>query len=367
MNVLYISKLYSASGNGVIGALQTEIAGLKKHCNVAIYNLGVDISIENFELIYNAKDYNSLDSLPVPFNKPDLVVFEEIYKWEYIRIHKELIKKSIPYIIIPHGSLVKREQKRKFLKKKLANILFFNHYVENASAIQFLNIQEEKNSIYNNKKTIVIPNSINTNTIIINNKVQNKRKEEKINFVYIGRYSIYTKGLDLLVNMCKKYKNYLEKNKIIFNLYGKIDNASQKDFNKLKKLVNNNSLSNIIVLHDAVYGSQKTNVLKKADFFIQLSRHEGQPMGIIEALSFGIPCIVTYNTSFGDYCMDNECGIAVEENIDSIYEGINKLIVFSDFTIIKYSKNARKNSINDFSIDNVGKKTIEEYERIIKE
>lgn len=40
-------------------------------------------------------------------------------------------------------------------------------------------------------------------------------------------------------------------------------------------------------------------VLLQTDLFIQTSRHEGMPMGLLEALSIGVPCLVTVGTSLG--------------------------------------------------------------------
>ena len=152
MNVLYTCKLKTAKGNGVIEALKTEVKGLSKYANVGVFDLGSNISIDGFRNIFYCNKYESIEKLPSPFNHPDIVVFEEVYKFEYISIYKTLLLNKIPYAIIPHGSLVKKEQKRKFVKKKTANVLFFRSFVKHANAIQFLNEQEKKNSIYKKSK-----------------------------------------------------------------------------------------------------------------------------------------------------------------------------------------------------------------------
>ena len=89
-----------------------------------------------------------IDKMPEPFNKPDLVVFQECYRKWYIKIGKQLEKKNIPYIIIPHGELGKEAQQSKHLKKVLANLVFFNRFTDKALGIQCLSQrlrQEEDN------------------------------------------------------------------------------------------------------------------------------------------------------------------------------------------------------------------------------
>ena len=55
---------------------------------------------------------------PAPYNSPDLVVFQGVYFIDYYLISKDLVKRNIPYIIIPRGSLTRGAQKLNLLKRK---------------------------------------------------------------------------------------------------------------------------------------------------------------------------------------------------------------------------------------------------------
>ena len=46
-----------------------------------------------------------------------------------------------------------------------------------------------------------------------------------------------------------------------------------------------------------VYGDNKVKVLLDTDIFILTSRYEGMPMGVLEAWSYGIPCILSDGTN----------------------------------------------------------------------
>ena len=71
----------------------------------------------------------------------------------------------------------------------------------------------------------------------------------------------------------------------------------QRDSNKGKETlitkIEESGLEKIVLIKDEVYGEDKEKVILESDFFILTSRFEGHPMALIEALSYGLPCLVT--------------------------------------------------------------------------
>ena len=55
---------------------------------------------------------------------------------------------------MPHGALSKGAQRKKRLKKSIANLLFFNDYINNAVAIQYLSDKEKAESRFGKVKFI---------------------------------------------------------------------------------------------------------------------------------------------------------------------------------------------------------------------
>ena len=70
---------------------------------------------------------------------------------------KELIKKKIPYVIIPHGSLSIKSQRHKYIKKKIGNFLIFNRFIKRANFIQCLSQRELLETKFDVQK-FVVPN-----------------------------------------------------------------------------------------------------------------------------------------------------------------------------------------------------------------
>ena len=357
MNILFIAKPLSKKGNGVVSALKNELKYLQEYENVALLNLGVKLDKDIAKVIYNSDKYQTINSLPKPFNKPDLVVFEEVYKLEYIKLYNECLKYKIPYVIIPHGCLVKVEQNNKKLKHMVANVLLFNRFIKKASAVEFLNEQEKTNSHFKYKKAIIIPNAID-----IKKRKYNKDKDS-FKFIYVGRYDVKVKGLDLLIRTFINMKEWCLNNNIILELYGpKVESI---DLENLKQEIKFAKCQKLIKINGPVYGNEKEKVLQESSVFIQTSRNEGQPMGIIEALSYGIPCVCTYETSFGKYCNENKCGLGVNFDENELRDAIKR--IFDDKEYLKLcEKNSLKKTKENFDLKKVTEKTLKIYKEIIK-
>jgi len=47
-------------------------------------------------------------------------------------------------------------------------------------------------------------------------------------------------------------------------------------------------LQNVVYINDGIFDDEKEKKQLESDFFILTSRFEGHPMGLIEALSYGL-------------------------------------------------------------------------------
>ena len=80
---------------------------------------------------HDLDDYpdESIKKLPAPFNKPDIIIIEQLYNIIGSPIRKDLKTLNIPYVIIPRSEFTVKAQKRKWLKKRIANFLLCNKYL----------------------------------------------------------------------------------------------------------------------------------------------------------------------------------------------------------------------------------------------
>ncbi|OLS38883.1 hypothetical protein BTR22_04320 [Alkalihalophilus pseudofirmus] len=323
MNIVYISSLSGNKSAGLTYSVPVQIENQSKIDNVFWYNLNPNYSRDTIgDLKCNSiVEYPnvSVANLPTPFNNPDIVVFEGFYFSNYYKIARELKNKRIPYIIIPRSSLTRDGQNAKSIKKRVANLLFFNSFARNAKAIQYLTEEEYKQSGDSwNETAIIIPNGT---------KKKSRVKEWDNNTcnlkgIFIGRLDIYQKGIDLLIEACRTLKAELKDFKCTIDIYGPDQNGTKKE---ICDLISRYGLEEHIHVYDAIFDNEKEKVLLESDFFVLTSRFEGHPMGLIEALSYGVPCLVTKGTNMLDELSDAKAGWTASTNVESITEAMRNI------------------------------------------
>ena len=217
-----------------------------------------------------------------------------------------------------HGSLSKQNMQESTIKKKIANYLIFNRIIRGATSLIYLNEQEYNNSTVNsvNPNHIIIPNGC---FIPSKDEISLNDSDSKTEIIFLGRISRIHKGLDFLVDGLRILSTYKESRNIHCSIYG---SGTEAEVNWLKKEAS--TLGNLVNIHSAIYGDEKNTVFKNADIFILTSRYEGFPMAILEALSYGIPCIVSPTTNVSDIIENNDCGWVTSLNPQEIASTILK-------------------------------------------
>ena len=351
ITVLHVTDLSTINSNGVAVAVKQYLKYEKNKANVAVYNCNKDVKCGGVK-VFNRKNYRKISDLPGIYSHPDLVIFNEVYKPRYIRMYKWCRKNNIKYIVIPHGCLTRGDQEKKKLKKKVGNALLFNNFLKNASAIQFLSDGEKNNTDFRPKNSIVRGNGV---------EKCGENSPSTVNVVYIGRYDINHKGLDIILDTCQAYGEWFRNNNVSLELYGK---ETGSDKHKMIETVNKYLISDFVHINGPIYNLEKEKVLSGAYCFIHSSRYEGQPMAILEALSYGVPCMVSQGTNMAKYIDNNKCGI-VANNKEEIFKSI-KILHDDNNLRYKMSLNARSCCIRDYAWPIVAARTIDDYKKILE-
>lgn len=324
MNILYIAAVHGKKYSGITAAVPKQISSQTKLNHVFWYNIRpLQEPIENCSVTcHTIEEYPALDisCLPNPFHKPDLVVFEEVYLFPFIKLARQAQKLKIPYLIVPHGSLTAKAQQRSFWKKTPANWLFFKRFTQHAAAIQYLTKQEYKNSGPKwNANHFVISNGTDVPPVYPHTFCQ----DNCLRGVFIGRLDIYYKGLDLLLQAVAKNAAELRKYNCTLAIYG---TGTAKQETKLKQGIFQQHLSDLVQIHPPVFGAQKAAILRQSDFFILTSRSEGHPMGLIEAMAYGLPCLATTGTNLREEIEKYNAGWTADTTIPDISRALHTLV-----------------------------------------
>ena len=354
MNILHIACTNGDPCNGVQVVVPQHLVAQGKYANVAFVNIS-NVKANEESMQFEYKDNFSIASLPTPFNRPDIVIFHECYRIQYIKIAKELKKMKVPYVIIPHGELSKDAQKKKHLKKIAANILIFNRFINNAVGVQLLSETELNNTKFGKNRFVA------TNGIHIPTSCKQQFSKNGIKFVYIGRLDAYHKGLDLMIEGVSACADLLRSNSCTIDIYGP-NILGRREY--VEKLILEHNVGDIFTLHDPVLREEKEKILLDGDVFIQTSRFEGMPMGILEAMSYGLPCLVTEGTTLADFVEKNNAGWSCTTDAADIARTL-KLVIRQKDLFAEKSNHAREAVCRNFSWDIVSNETVSTYRNLI--
>ena len=88
------------------------------------------------------------------------------------------------------------------------------------------------------------------------------------------------------------------------------------------------------------------------------------PLGILEALSYGIPCLVTDGTNLSREISCNQAGWSGGSSVTDIANALLKAIegrkLYSE-----YGKNGREYVSKNYSWDVIGKQAVVEYQKLL--
>lgn len=356
MKILHISqigRLKEGIGSVLykLVPLQRELGNQVKIISVFKNEVYPDFLVE---YVKNESDFCNI----IDIFEPDIVIFHSVYYIPYLHFYRVLLNRQIPYLIQMHGALSKQNYAKGQFKKWVANKLFFNKFLKKARAIIFLNDAERKNCIVN---------TLNTNSIIIPNgcdKVQSlflakSNLQFPLDILYIGRIDMIHKGNDKLIEAMEILKR--EKyDKCKISVYA---NPNDPDLQVFIKNIEN--MKGLIEYKGGIYGKDKDRRMKEADLFILTSRYEGMPMGVLEALSYGIPCIVTPGTNMSNEIADIKAGWVSSFDAIQIAQTIKKAVEEYSDEPNQFKVNAH-NLSKEYNWEKIAKDSIYSYQSLLK-
>ena len=340
MNILYVSHLSTNVAAGLNWSVPAGVKAQEKIDNcfwVDLYNLEMPHWRET-KCFHQLQEYGKelhLELLPAPFNRPDVVVFEGFYEPKEPKFAKELRKNHIPYIIIPRGSLTHQAMNNHAKwKKRIAHLLIFDRYVHKATAIQYLTQDEYRDSGDNwNKCHYILPNGFSTPS-----RTKQTFSKEGIKATFIGRLDMYHKGIDVLLDACEVMQKELREACFSICFYG--PRKYQHDL--IQQTISEKGLQDFITMGGEITGKPKEELLLDSDLFVLTSRFEGHPMGLIEALAYGVPAIVTPGSNMAKEIREANAGWTCEDvTVDKITKMLRQVISEKD-QLIEKSSNAVK-------------------------
>lgn len=172
-------------------------------------------------------------------------------------------------------------------------------------------VNENVDVLYNTIETETIRNNANESVEDIN------FNSEEINIISVAKL-MKVKGYDRLARIQKKLRDNGFKTHIY--IVGK-----GEEQNHLNKLIKENNIKDSWTFIG--FKSNPYKYVKNADLYVCSSRKEGYSTAVTEALIVGTP-VVSTNCSGANELLgyNNEYGIVTENNEESLYDGIKRMI-----------------------------------------
>ncbi len=364
MNILFVSHLGADRAAGLCWSVPAGVSAQQKYDNCLWINTrSVELdhwrTVSAFHRLEEFGKELSLDVLPDGFNPPDIVILEGFYHPEAVRFSWLLRRRNVPYIIIPRGSLTKQafhnHSYLNYLKKKIAEFLLLKNFTRHALALQFLTDKEYQDSGDSwNRNSFIIPNGI-----AIPEVSKTEFSENRIKGVYIGRPSLLHKGLDLLIDACYSIQDEMRASCFTIDCYM----PRKNDFDQVVGQINEKRIADLMIVRPAVFNQEKETALLSADVFIMTSRFEGHPMGLIEAMSYGLPVAITPGTNMAEEVFSKDAGWVSECSVSGVSQMLRTIINEKSLFANK-GRNARTLS-KAYEWDSIAKRSHECYEKYL--
>lgn len=259
----------------------------------------------NFQLIYIptnnwSYDLKRLDPI-LCSSPPHIVHMHSVFLPNLATLARYLKRNKIPYIVTPHA-ISSQLLQRGWLKKKVYSWLVEKPRFYQASAISAVTPQEEKaiRAFVPNYRGVIRCVSSPINPHFVEQKWKGYLEPKKL--VYMGRFDVLHKGIDILVEIARSLPQDTE-----IHLYGATNAKSEK---LMQHLLQNNLPSNVY-FHPPVFGFQKARVLSEASLYIQMSRWEVFGISVAEAMYLGVPCAIAITLNLAELFNQHELGLVL--------------------------------------------------------
>lgn len=246
-------------------------------------------------------------------NPSQLVHIHSVFVPRLATVGRSLVRHKIPYIASPRGGL---DFRRGWLKKMIYSALIEKPRLYNAAAITALTPTEERiiqSFLPGYQKPIRwLPNPIDM-TQLSGCQWQYNQQTRKV--VYLGRFDVLHKGLDLIVEIARFLPD------VEFDLYGSCESKTERELEKLKE-----NLPSNVQFKTPIFNEEKAQVLTNASLYIQMSRWEGFGRSIAEAMSVGLPCAIASTVHLSEIFKQQDLGLVLSPNPQEAAQSLGEIL-----------------------------------------
>lgn len=188
-----------------------------------------------------------------------------------------------------------------------------------------------KYKIAGDEKFTVIYNGIESEV----QKSVKSKVSEKIKIIFVGRLAEPKDPL-ILIKACQELPVEL-KNNVAINIVG--DGPKRKE---LELFLQKNKIENVN-LSGSLSRERVFDIMVESDIFVLVSKYEGLPMTILEAMSFGLPVVASDVGGIKEVVKDGETGFLLKNNsVEELYLVLHQLLTNDNLRLVVAEKGRQK-------------------------
>ncbi|MCW5947240.1 MAG: glycosyltransferase family 4 protein [Fimbriimonadales bacterium] len=163
-------------------------------------------------------------------------------------------------------------------------------------------------------KLVALPNPV-----LVPDAVPNRSNRQRIQFLYLGLMSELKGVYDLLQAFASLPDSTRQKAQLVMAGNGELD--------KVRQIAAEIGIQGSVTVYDWVGPTERDRLLEESDVFLLPSYIEGLPMGMLEAMSYGMPVITTPVGGIPEYVKDGVTGLLIEPGaVDALAKAMETLI-----------------------------------------
>lgn len=306
---------------------------------------------DKIDIIHQTYDYNTFPISKKKIKVPIVATIHHPFKDE-----RKIIKANMSFIeylnYLSRRRLHYLEKMQKKLCERADKIISVSTYTAR-SIIKEYGIPADKLE--------VIPNGVDINRFNPNVNGYKMRKKWNIHsepiVLFVGRLD-YNKGVRYLIEAFSKIIKDICDAKLVIVGQG-------PTINNIKYLINKYNLEKSVKLVGRVSDEELPKAYNASNIIVLPSLMEGFGISLLESMACGKPCIATRAGGVEDVILNGKTGfIVTPADSDSLYQAINDLLIDDDL-VQEFGRNCRKRVDEYFTWDNIGKRTLAVYEKVL--
>lgn len=294
------------------------------HMVSSLNSIGVDIrfTIAKFRNDYGVGSLKGLNRLFASTSKPDLVVLHQIYTFSTLIGYIYAKRFRIPYVVMPHGSLTKYHESDSRLIKALAKWFLISKILREADAV-IVTCESEKTDLIPSLQAKAF--QLNYGAVMSQPINEFSRRlplgTRNPHIVFSGRFD-KKKNLPLVIKampiVMEKYPD------LTLDIAG---SGTANEVKTLQSLIKSLKLEVNIQFHGWIDATKMLELFSGARLLVLPSENENFAIVVAEALSAGVPCVLSKFVGTADIVGKHHAGEIIQElTPTSVADGILKVL-----------------------------------------